>query len=79
MFYKRGCQEKKLLRELEAAKSFGIQPPATEQVPAGRYRVLYERGCQEKSFSAVGAREKVSHPPPATEQALPLKPVHRVL
>jgi hypothetical protein len=26
-FYKRGCQEKKLSRELEAAKSFGIQPP----------------------------------------------------
>src|SRR6202162_467415 len=25
-FYKKGCQEKKLLRELEAAKSFGIQP-----------------------------------------------------
>jgi hypothetical protein len=26
-FYKKGCQEKKLPRELEAAKSFGIQPP----------------------------------------------------
>ena len=25
-FYKKGCQEKKLPRELEAAKSFGIQP-----------------------------------------------------
>jgi hypothetical protein len=34
-FYKKGCQEKKLLRELEAAKSFGIQPPAAEQVPRG--------------------------------------------
>ena len=27
-FYKRGCQEKKLPRELEAAKSSGIQPPS---------------------------------------------------
>src|ERR1700737_2374315 len=27
-FYKKGCQEKKLSRELEAAKSFGIQPPS---------------------------------------------------
>ena len=27
-FYKKGCQEKKLPRELEAAKSFGIQPPS---------------------------------------------------
>jgi hypothetical protein len=26
-FYKKGCQEKKLPRELEAAKIFGIQPP----------------------------------------------------
>src|ERR1700680_410987 len=26
-FYKKGCQEKKLSRELEAAKVFGIQPP----------------------------------------------------
>jgi hypothetical protein len=25
-FYKKGCQEKKILRELETAKSFGIQP-----------------------------------------------------
>jgi hypothetical protein len=25
-FYKKGCQEKKFPRELEAAKSFGIQP-----------------------------------------------------
>jgi hypothetical protein len=25
-FYKKGCQEKKRPRELEAAKSFGIQP-----------------------------------------------------
>ena len=25
-FYKKGCQEKKLPREMEAAKSFGIQP-----------------------------------------------------
>jgi hypothetical protein len=34
-FYKKGCQEKKLLRELEAAKSLGIQPPAAVQVPRG--------------------------------------------
>ena len=27
-FYKKGCQEKKLPRELEAAKSLGIQPPS---------------------------------------------------
>src|SRR5258708_8049962 len=26
-FYKKGCQEKKFPRELEAAKSFDIQPP----------------------------------------------------
>ena len=26
-FYKKGCQGKKFPRELEAAKSFGIQPP----------------------------------------------------
>jgi hypothetical protein len=26
MFYKKGCQEKKIPREREAAKSFGIQP-----------------------------------------------------
>src|SRR5580658_1632398 len=38
-FYKKGCQEKKLPRELEAAKSFGIQPPAAEQVPRGGSRV----------------------------------------
>jgi hypothetical protein len=31
-FYKKGCQEKKLSRELEAANSFGIQPLATVQV-----------------------------------------------
>src|ERR1019366_3308969 len=35
-FYKKGCQEKKLPREPEAAKSFGIQPPpAAVQVPRG--------------------------------------------
>src|ERR1017187_10469236 len=34
-FYKRGCQEKKLSRELEAAKSFGIQPPCCCAGPRG--------------------------------------------
>jgi len=33
--YKKGCQEKKLSRGLEAAKSFGIQPLATVQVLEG--------------------------------------------
>jgi hypothetical protein len=32
---KKRCQEKKLLRELEAAKSFGIQPRAAVQLPRG--------------------------------------------
>ena len=34
-FYKKGCQEKKLSRELEAAKSFGIQPPCHCAGPRG--------------------------------------------
>jgi hypothetical protein len=34
-FYKKGCQEKKLSRELKAAKSFGVQPPCRCAVPRG--------------------------------------------
>jgi hypothetical protein len=44
LFYKKGCQEKKLFRELGTAKSFGIQPP-TAAVQVRRYVAARAWSC----------------------------------